>query len=487
MTGTRTRFNYIVQQLGVCITIAAALSVNIRSAYSEVVVFDGFGDADRNNDGLITSYDTDINNSGTFNQYTGTPPSATGPDSDLANRGIVEVTAAENPSDVGIVWSGIRSYDSLTNADKSRLRIINDNVATGVETTSNILNSGLALGVESRGGGSSFIGKFNQPVVLGTQAGAKVVASFDWRVWRESGNNDTQPSTSNNSFRWGLYQDTDNEFGQTAGYGDGWFNNGGNVDPNSQNGATVMWGRDDGKWFNSAPGAEGDKGISTETQFGDFAPTTNTRIRWESNVAGLNGDNGRILEGTGDTSTIATPPGNGNGGNLTASEPHSLKLEIVRLANGLVEVATFVDNIELLRDSIKETDTNYSFLQPVPFTYNYIAFRNGGTATVDFDYVIDNVRVETFSAGVQGDYNNDGTVNAADYVVWRKGTGVLANEVADPGTFSAADYTEWRARFGNPAGSGASLDGSAIPEPGTISGLIFGSITLWGLGRRRVA
>ena len=393
MTGTGTHFGSIVRQLGICIAFAAALGANVRPAYSVVVIFDGFGDADRNNDGQIASYDTDINNSGTFNQYTGEPPTATGPDSGLINRGIVEVTTAQDPSDVGIIWSGIRSYDTAANADKSRLRIINDNVATGVETTSNIFNSGLALGVESRGGGSSFIGKFNQPVDLGVQAGDKVVASFDWRVWRESANNDSQPSANNNSFRWGLYQDTDNEFGQTAGYGDGWFNNGGNTNPNSQNGAQVMWGRDDGKWFNSAPGAEGDKGISTELQFGAFAPTTNTRIRWESNVAGLNGDDGKILEGSGDTSTIALPPSQGSGGNLTATEPHNLKLEIVRLANGLIEVATFVDNVELLRDSVKDTDTNYSVLQPLPFTYNYIAFRNGGTATVDWDFVIDNVKV----------------------------------------------------------------------------------------------
>jgi hypothetical protein len=245
-----------------------------------------------------------------------------------------------------------------------------------------------------------------------------------------------------------------------------------------------MWGRDDGKWFNSAPGAEGDKGISTELQFGAFAPTTNTRIRWESNVASL--DDGKILEGSGDTSTIALPPSQGSGGNLTATEPHNLKLEIVRLANGLIEVATFVDNVELLRDSIKDTDTNYGVLQPLPFTYNYIAFRNGGTATVDWDFVIDNVKVETFSTspGVAGDYNNDGTVNAADYVLWRKG-GTLANEVSDPGTVSAADYTEWRARFGNTAGSGASLDGAAVPEPGSLIVLLLGAFASLGCARRR--
>ena len=57
-------------------------------------------------------------------------------------------------------------------------------------------------------------------------------------------------------------------------------------------------------------------------------------------------------------------------------------------------------------------------------------------------------------APVAGDYNGNGKVDAADYVLWRNG-GPLANEVDTPGTVNAADYTEWRARFGNPPGSGS--------------------------------
>lgn len=70
-------------------------------------------------------------------------------------------------------------------------------------------------------------------------------------------------------------------------------------------------------------------------------------------------------------------------------------------------------------------------------------------------------------AGVPGDYNGDGVVDAADYVLWRKG-GPLQNEVDTPGTVNAADYTAWRARFGNPPGSGSGLSGASVPEPGTF-------------------
>ena len=68
--------------------------------------------------------------------------------------------------------------------------------------------------------------------------------------------------------------------------------------------------------------------------------------------------------------------------------------------------------------------------------------------------------------GLVGDYNNDGSVNAADYAVWRDnngGTAVLLND-ATPGTVDASDYATWRANFGNTAGSGS----AAVPEPSTF-------------------
>jgi hypothetical protein len=79
------------------------------------------------------------------------------------------------------------------------------------------------------------------------------------------------------------------------------------------------------------------------------------------------------------------------------------------------------------------------------------------------------VATYTIPAGVPGDYNNNGKVDAADYVLWRDG-GPLANEVDTPGTVNGADYTEWRARFGNP-GSGAA---AGVPEPTSIMLVILG-------------
>jgi hypothetical protein len=76
--------------------------------------------------------------------------------------------------------------------------------------------------------------------------------------------------------------------------------------------------------------------------------------------------------------------------------------------------------------------------------------------------------------GVPGDYNGNGVVDTADYVVWRNG-GPLLNEVAGvtPGSVTPDDYDAWRARFGNTSGSGSSLDGAAnVPEPAAIGTMV---------------
>jgi hypothetical protein len=70
------------------------------------------------------------------------------------------------------------------------------------------------------------------------------------------------------------------------------------------------------------------------------------------------------------------------------------------------------------------------------------------------------------SAGVPGDYNGNGVVDGADYVVWRKG-GPLQNEVATSGSVTPEDYTAWRARFGNTSGAGSIVGGQMVPEPST--------------------
>jgi hypothetical protein len=58
-----------------------------------------------------------------------------------------------------------------------------------------------------------------------------------------------------------------------------------------------------------------------------------------------------------------------------------------------------------------------------------------------------------------GDFNHNGTVEAADYVAWRKGLGTA---------YQVSDYATWQASFGKVApGAGAGVDLAMVPEPGT--------------------
>ena len=74
------------------------------------------------------------------------------------------------------------------------------------------------------------------------------------------------------------------------------------------------------------------------------------------------------------------------------------------------------------------------------------------------------------SLTVNGDFNLDGTVDAADYVVWRNGLGTL---------YTQSHYAIWRSHFGQTAGSGAALPSAeplsaAVPEPATLDTDDFG-------------
>ena len=82
-----------------------------------------------------------------------------------------------------------------------------------------------------------------------------------------------------------------------------------------------------------------------------------------------------------------------------------------------------------------------------------------------------------------GDYNADGKVDPADYVVWRKALGrgtSLANGDDTPGV-GQDDYARWRTHFGqSAAGLGSASD---VPEASGILLVLIGLVQLQ-LGRK---
>jgi hypothetical protein len=77
-------------------------------------------------------------------------------------------------------------------------------------------------------------------------------------------------------------------------------------------------------------------------------------------------------------------------------------------------------------------------------------------------------------APIPGDFNEDGIVDAADYVEWRSQLGT---------TYTQADYEVWRAHFGQTAGNAAALPSgealaAAVPEPSTASILLLAAVVM---------
>lgn len=119
------------------------------------------------------------------------------------------------------------------------------------------------------------------------------------------------------------------------------------------------------------------------------------------------------------------------------------------------------------------------------FKGDYLVTATVGDETNEVEAVIttDGASIIVTLALLQGDYNEDGKVDAADYTVWRDSFGStavsterLAADGNNNGTIDAADYEIWQANFG------ASLEAetsSTVPEP---SGGVLMLFAMTGLG-----
>jgi hypothetical protein len=96
------------------------------------------------------------------------------------------------------------------------------------------------------------------------------------------------------------------------------------------------------------------------------------------------------------------------------------------------------------------------------------------------------VRTGSPGGGALPDYNQNGVVDAADYVLWRKGAFPQADG-NNNGMIDEGDYDVWREFFGAtvPPGSGAGAGANlAVPEPGAAALVAVAAVAL-ALARRR--
>ena len=97
----------------------------------------------------------------------------------------------------------------------------------------------------------------------------------------------------------------------------------------------------------------------------------------------------------------------------------------------------------------------------------------------------------SLNSGDTGDYNKNGSVDAADYIVWRctlgqMGAGLGADGDGDQ-AIDANDYFVWRANFGQTSSVGSySNNSSSVPEPTSIAiiyvALLLSAWRRWGTG-----
>jgi hypothetical protein len=84
---------------------------------------------------------------------------------------------------------------------------------------------------------------------------------------------------------------------------------------------------------------------------------------------------------------------------------------------------------------------------------------------------------------IAGDYNEDGSVDAADYTVWRDSFGTtgfgLAADGSGDGRVDQTDYALWKSRFAHTL-TAVSV-AQAVPEPTSIVFLLiaFPVISIW--------
>ncbi len=151
------------------------------------------------------------------------------------------------------------------------------------------------------------------------------------------------------------------------------------------------------------------------------------------------------------------------GGMVAGTDFDAVSITGNALLGGLVDVS-------LINGFTPTPGQTFTILTGGSVTYNGLAL--SGSAASSFYLLIGPSSVTLQAAGLPGDYNFDGAVDGADYVVWRKAPGYLPMH-----------YDLWRSHFGQPGGSGSGAAiNSSVPEPTAALLLFCGSLPL--LGRR---
>jgi hypothetical protein len=159
---------------------------------------------------------------------------------------------------------------------------------------------------------------------------------------------------------------------------------------------------------------------------------------------------------------------------------------VLPLTNGIPDLANrLVVNtptaINSGRDIAFDAADNIHYVSSGQAVYRVLAPGGHTLTTLSWDgtsYAFTNGTVSAADA----DFNNDGKVDGADFLIWQRGQGAAGNNGAGDangdGQVNAADLAVWKTAFGGAATAAA----GAVPEPGSLSLLAFAG--LFGLAAR---
>jgi hypothetical protein len=136
------------------------------------------------------------------------------------------------------------------------------------------------------------------------------------------------------------------------------------------------------------------------------------------------------------------------------------------------------------RDIAFDAADNIHYVSSGQGVYRVLTPGGHTLTTLSFDgttYAFTNSNVVANDA----DYNNDGKVDGADFLIWQRGQGGAGNNGAGDangdGQVNAADLAAWKAAFGGSATAAV----AGVPEPGSLCLLAFaGMFGLAARGRR---
>ena len=215
---------------------------------------------------------------------------------------------------------------------------------------------------------------------------------------------------------------------------------------------------------------------------------------------GILAGQGNILVGSGPIHGVVRnlrgriAPGNGIG-------ELSIDGDLSNLTNGILEIQLRGTNPVAEHDRLSvgrfaflggtlEIDLVGSFTPSIGQMFSIIAAGEGIVG--EFDHLVlpsgfqwniaygpNDVVLSVVGVGLTGDYNGDGSVDAADYVVWRKSMGATGAGLPADGNGDQVvdhdDYTMWRSNFGKTSAASSATFAAGVPEPGSAMLLLVGA------------